>query len=86
MQKTIKEIAIASKVPVINKGQDLLDLIEIHSEVPIYIRIPVKNLIAPIHISFSYFNNEKRVIDPKLVDTVLYISYTHHHPEIELQR
>jgi hypothetical protein len=57
--ETINCISLAYRKPIIDKGYDLLNLIEFYPEVPVYIKIPVKNIVAPIHISFSYFNSEK---------------------------
>ena len=72
---------MAHKQPMIGDGHDLLNLIEIYSEVPVYIKIPIKNLVAPIHVAISYFSSEKKVIDSKVLNITAYASQYHHHPE-----
>jgi len=54
---------MATQKPIINHGHDLLDPIEIYIDVPVYIKIPIKGLVAPINVSFSFFDCDKKVVD-----------------------
>jgi hypothetical protein len=74
---------LATKKPIIYDGHDLLTPNDLYIDVPVYIKIPIKGLVAPIHLSFSYFNSEKKVCDHKSLNVDTYLSCTHMHPEKE---
>lgn len=37
-------------------------------------KIPIKKMIAPINISFSYFKSASTLMDPKLASMMVYLS------------
>ena len=58
-RKTLKHLSWALDKPIISNGQNLMNPIEIFPDVPVFVKIPVKNLILPCHICFSYFKNDQ---------------------------
>ena len=76
--ETMRQLAFAKQLPVSSKN--LATAIEVFPDVPVYIKIPVKELIAPMTISFSYFNIDDEVINPKTVKLKVFASATEKDP------
>jgi hypothetical protein len=76
--ETIRQLAFAKQLPMASKN--LATAIEVFPDVPVYIKIPIKELIAPLTISFSYFNINDEVINPKTVKLKVFASATEKHP------
>ena len=65
--KTLRHLSWALDKPIIKDRHNLMNPIEMFADVPVFVKIPVKNLILPCHICFSYFKNDKleKPLDPE---------------------
>ena len=73
---------MALKKQIIGNGENLLRLFEIIPAVPVYLKIPIRKLTAPLHISFCYFKSKIDTVIPSTeVDVTIYLSLTEKQPD-----
>lgn len=81
LEQTLEQIALAKNMSTTASPESLLGLIEIIPELPIYIKIPIKDCIAPCHVCFSYFRKRDQLIAPSQADLSTYFSTTDPEPD-----
>ena len=81
LEQTLEQIALAKNMSTTTSPESLLSLIEIIPELPIYIKIPIKDCIAPCHVCFSYFRKRDQLIAPTQADLSTYFSTTDPEPD-----
>ena len=48
---------------------------------PVYLKVPLKKRVPPIHVSFNYFSRKNELVNPLQVDATVYISVTDSEPD-----
>ena len=49
--------------------------------IPIYIKVPINKMIAPVVINFSFIRGQNEILNPATVDVVAYLSTYEKEPD-----